>query len=67
MEQEGSHMKITIAYLPEEYKAARGIRAFAIGYLPGARIKDIYRQTPYMHTYITTKKPEKIEESEASD
>lgn len=60
-------MKITIAYLPEEYETVRIIRAFLGSYLPGSRTKNNFNRTPYMHTYITIKKPEKIEESEASD
>ena len=54
-------MKITISYLPEELDEVRVIRAFIVNYLPGTRTRMTANHAPYIHTYLTTKKPVKAD------
>ncbi|USF26950.1 hypothetical protein N510_001883 [Firmicutes bacterium ASF500] len=51
-------MKITIAYLPEEFREADLIHRFAQGLLDGAKVRKSDRHPPYKHIYLTAKKPE---------
>lgn len=60
-------MKITIAFLEEEYKEMKIIRSFLTHYLPDFRVHNNFEETPYMHCYLTTKRHAKAEESEVSD
>ena len=55
-------MKITISYLAEEYEQMRIIRAFLANYLPGSRLRNNFKETPYMHCYLTT--PKKVQNAE---
>ena len=52
-------MKITIAFLPEDYEQMRIIRTFLTHYLPGSRLRNNFKGTPYMHCYLTT--PKKVQ------
>lgn len=51
-------MKITIAYTPEERLEAVFIKDFINGFCGGAKIRESDRHAPFMHIYITTRKPE---------
>ncbi|NLU24434.1 MAG: hypothetical protein GXW99_06940 [Clostridiales bacterium] len=50
-------MKVSIAYLPEEEKNAGLLLSFIRGLQPGVRVHKNDRCTPYIHLYMTTKKP----------
>lgn len=52
-------MKIKIAYLPGEEKAARTIEEFARVIFPGVKVKKSDRYAPFIHTYLSTKTGEK--------
>lgn len=52
-------MKITIAYLPEEQKKANTLLLFIQSLLSGCvdKVRESDRNAPYMHIYLTTRKP----------
>lgn len=50
-------MKITISFLPSEYRPATTIKAFLTSFLPGAKIRESEKHPPYKQIYITTKRP----------
>lgn len=52
-------MKITIAYLPEERQKANNLLLFIQNLLAGSvnRVRESDRNPPYMHIYLTTRKP----------
>ena len=54
-------MKISISYMPsdaEELRKVNIIRAFLEGLLPGVKVRISHRYDPFLHVYLTTKKPE---------
>lgn len=55
-------MKISLTYLPDDAKEeqqVKVIRAFLKSYLPGAKVRVSHRYDPYLHIYLSTKKPGK--------
>lgn len=55
-------MKICISYRLDdaaEEKRVSIIRSFLESFLPGAKVRISHRHDPYLHVYLTTKKPEK--------
>lgn len=53
-------MKITIAYLPEEQQKASNLLRFLQSFLGDSveKIRRSERNAPYIHTYLTTARPE---------
>lgn len=51
-------MKITIAYLPGEDKQAYDVKSFVRRSFPGVKVRESYRNAPFKHIYLTTKKEE---------
>lgn len=53
-------MKITIAYLPEEQQKANNLLRCLSSFLGDNvdKVRESDRHAPYMHTYLTTRKPE---------
>ena len=52
-------MKITIAYLPEEERAADLINRLVQGLLPIEKVRKSDSHTPFKHIYLTNKRTEK--------
>ena len=50
-------MKITISFLPGEFRAVAALRAFVTALLPGAKVRESEKHPPYKQIYITTKRP----------
>ena len=50
-------MKITISFLPGEFRAVAALRAFVTVLLPGAKVRESEKHPPYKQIYITTKRP----------
>ena len=59
-------MKITIAYLPGEERKADLLKTIALGAIPGAKVKESDRHTPFKHIYLTSKKPRSNETPKGS-
>jgi len=59
-------MKITIAYIPEEQAEADADLSALLLHHPGAKVRKSDRHPPFLHTYLTTKKPETPCESKES-
>lgn len=51
-------MKISIAFLPEEAEAAQQFARIARSVLDVEKVRESARHAPFIHIYITTKKPE---------
>ena len=51
-------MKVKISYKPEEEKEAAATVAALLQVLPGAKVRKSDRHAPFIHTYLTTAKPE---------
>lgn len=51
-------MKIKISYKPEEEKEAAASVVALLRVLPGAKVRKSDRHAPFLHTYLTTTKPE---------
>lgn len=51
-------MKIKIAHKPEEQKEAAAMVAALLRLHPGATVRKSDRHAPFLHVYLTTKKPE---------
>lgn len=51
-------LKIAIAYLPGEEQKAAAIESFIKELSPGVKVRKSDRHAPYMHIYLSTKKPE---------
>lgn len=56
-------MKITIAYTGAEEREANGVLAVLRPLLPGDRVHKNDNKPPFLHLYLTTKKPEKPRKS----
>ena len=56
---EGNHVKIKIAYTPDEKKDAAASVAALLKALPSARIRRGDQHPPFRHFYITTDRPPK--------
>lgn len=52
-------MKITIAYIPEEETEAAAAVAAIRSINPGITARKSERHPPFMHLYLTTRKPKK--------
>lgn len=54
-------MKITIAYLPEEQQKANNLLRCLQSFLGDSveKVRESDRHAPFMHTYLTTRKPGK--------
>lgn len=54
-------MKITIAYQPEEQQKANNLLRCLQSFLGDSveKVRESDRHAPFMHTYLTTRKPEK--------
>lgn len=54
-------MKITIAYLQEEQQKAKNLLRCLYSFLGDSveKVRESDRHAPFMHTYLTTRKPEK--------
>lgn len=50
-------MKVTISFLPAEFRRAFQIREVVTALLPGAKIRESDKHAPYKQIYITTKRP----------
>ena len=51
-------MKITIAFSPEEAETAHLVAAAMQNILDVEKVRESARHVPFIHIYITTKKPE---------
>ena len=51
-------MKIKISHEPEEQKDAADTVADLLRRHPGATVRKSDRHAPFLHVYVTTKKPE---------
>lgn len=51
-------MKIAISFLPEEAEAAHQFVRIARSVLNVEKVRESARHAPFIHIYITTKKPE---------
>ena len=51
-------MKITIAFLPEEAEKANLLAAAVRSVLDVEKVRESASHAPYLHIYITTRKPE---------
>lgn len=51
-------MKVKISYLPEEEKKAVASVVALLRVLPGAKVRKSDRHAPFIHTYLTTTKPD---------
>ncbi len=52
-------MKVTIAYIPEEQEEAAAVLAALRPLLPGHKVRKSDRHPPFLHLYLTTRKPGK--------
>lgn len=52
-------MKITVSYIPEEKEEAAAVLAALRPLLPGVRVHESDRSPPFLHMYLTTRKPKK--------
>ena len=59
MGNECRRMKITISYTAAEEKEATAILAVLRPLLPGVRVHKNVSKPPFIHLYLTTKKPQK--------
>ena len=50
-------MKLKLTYQPEEQEEAAGVLAALRGLLPGVRVHKNESKPPFIHVYLTTKKP----------
>lgn len=50
-------MKLKITYQPEEQEQAAKVLAALSGLLPGVRVHKNASKAPFIHLYLTTKKP----------
>ena len=50
-------MKITISYMATEEREAAGVLAALLALLPGVRVHKNTSKPPYIHVYLTTRKP----------
>lgn len=50
-------MKITISYIEDEQKEAATIVAVLRRLQPGFKVRESDRHKPFLHVYLTTKKP----------
>jgi len=51
-------LKLKLTYLPEEEREAAAALAVLLRRFPGARTRKSARHPPFLHLYLTTKKPE---------
>ena len=54
-------MKITISYTASEEQEAAGVLAALRPLLPGLRVHKTEGKPPFLHLYLTTKKPKTVE------
>ncbi len=52
-------MKVTLAYIPEEQKEAAAVLAALRPLLKWERVHKSDRHPPFLHIYLTTRKPGK--------
>lgn len=52
-------MKITVSYIGSEEQKAAGVLAALLELLPGVRVHKSESNPPFLHLYLTTKKPQK--------
>lgn len=50
-------MKLKLTYQPEEQEATAGMLAALLALLPGVRVHKNASKPPYIHVYLTTRKP----------
>ncbi len=50
-------MKITVAYTSAEEQDAAAVLAALLRLLPGVRVHKNESEPPFLHIYLTTKKP----------
>lgn len=50
-------MKLKLTYSPGEEREADLILRFTKGLLPGLRVRKSAPKAPYIHVYLTTRKP----------
>lgn len=52
-------MKIAVSYIGSEEQEAAGVLAALLELLPGVRVRKNESNPPFLHLYLTTKKPQK--------
>ena len=52
-------MKLTISYTAEEEQETAGVLAALLALLPGVRVHKNESKPPFIHLYLTTRKPKK--------
>lgn len=50
-------MKLKLTYQPEEQEEAADVLAALLALLPGVRVHKNDSKAPYIHVYLTTRKP----------